>query len=83
MPRAVVKERARRLRQKGSQAYGAHLAREVEAGRRGAVRQALMESETMGRTAQFMPVLCRSQRSVGEIVELRITGEDGERLLAA
>jgi threonylcarbamoyladenosine tRNA methylthiotransferase MtaB len=83
LPRTVVKERAKRLRHKGTQAYGAHLAREAEAGRLGALRQTLMESDITGRTAQFTPVLCRSPRPVGEIVDLMVTGEDGERLIAA
>ena len=83
LPRPVVKERATRLRAKGAQAFRAHLAAEAAAGRDGMTRLALMESETMGRTEQFTPVLCRTRRQAGEIVEVKVMGEDGARLLAA
>ncbi|MFI4995003.1 MAG: tRNA (N(6)-L-threonylcarbamoyladenosine(37)-C(2))-methylthiotransferase MtaB [Hyphomicrobiales bacterium] len=83
LPRPVVKARAERLRAKGSQAYRLHLASEASAGRSGATRLALMESEIMGRTAQFTQVLCQAPRRAGEIVEIKVTGEDGLRLLAA
>jgi threonylcarbamoyladenosine tRNA methylthiotransferase MtaB len=83
LPRAVVKERAERLRRKGAQAYRDHLRREASIGQSGATRSALMESETLGRTGQFTPVLLGSSRRVGEIVDVKITGEDGQKLLAA
>jgi threonylcarbamoyladenosine tRNA methylthiotransferase MtaB len=83
LPRMVVKERARRLRGKGEAAYRAHLAGEALAGRNGATRFALMESESMGRTGQFTPVVCRAPRRAGEIVKLDVIGEDGRTLLAA
>ncbi len=83
LPRAVVKERAVRLRAKGALAYRAHLAREAENGRSGTTRLALMESETIGRTEQFTPVLSRTPRRMGAIVALQITGEDGAKLIAA
>jgi threonylcarbamoyladenosine tRNA methylthiotransferase MtaB len=83
VPRTVVKERAGRLRARGAAAYRAHLAGEVRDGRAGATRLALMESATLGRTGQFTPVLCPTPRRVGEIVEIRVAGEDGRRLIAA
>jgi threonylcarbamoyladenosine tRNA methylthiotransferase MtaB len=83
LPGAVVKQRAKRLRAKGETAFRAHLASEVSAGRDGATRLALMESETLGRTGQFTPILCAIPRRVGEIAELRVSGEDGRTLLAA
>jgi threonylcarbamoyladenosine tRNA methylthiotransferase MtaB len=83
LPRAVVKARAERLRARGTDAFRAHLRREVDAGQKGATRFALMETDTMGRTEQFTPVICASPRPVGEIVELKISNEDGQRLLAA
>ncbi|MBV9430199.1 MAG: tRNA (N(6)-L-threonylcarbamoyladenosine(37)-C(2))-methylthiotransferase MtaB [Hyphomicrobiales bacterium] len=83
VPRAVVKERAARLRHKGEGAYRAHLSSEVRQGRAGATRFVLMESATLGRTGQFTPVLCQSPRRVGDIVQIRVTGEDGRRLIAA
>ena len=83
LPRSVVKERAARLRGRGTRAFRAHLASEAEAGRGGATRLALMESETLGRTGQFTPVAFRAPRRTGAIVEIRVEGEDGSRLIAA
>jgi hypothetical protein len=42
-----------------------------------------MESATLGRTGQFTPVFCQTPRRAGEIAEIRVTGEDGRRLIAA
>ncbi len=49
--RDVVKERARRLRDKGAEALKRHLDREV-----GARRSVLVETQEMGRTEHFTPV---------------------------
>src|SRR5712672_1269028 len=49
--RDVVKERARRLRDKGAEALKRHLDREV-----GARRKVLVEAHEMGRTEHFTPV---------------------------
>ncbi|MFY9602075.1 MAG: tRNA (N(6)-L-threonylcarbamoyladenosine(37)-C(2))-methylthiotransferase MtaB, partial [Pseudolabrys sp.] len=51
LERSIVKERARRLREKGQIALRAHLEREI--GRR---RSVLAESRALGRTEQFTPV---------------------------
>jgi threonylcarbamoyladenosine tRNA methylthiotransferase MtaB len=83
LPRAVVKERAARLRASGARAFRAHLASEAEAGRKGTTRQALMESESLGRTGQFTPVVCRTPQHAGAIVEIRVADEDGSKLIAA
>jgi threonylcarbamoyladenosine tRNA methylthiotransferase MtaB len=83
VPRMVAKERAKRLRAKGEAAYRAHLASEVSAGRGGATRLALMESEARGRTGQFTPVFCETPRLAGEIVKIKVIGEDGRTLIAA
>jgi threonylcarbamoyladenosine tRNA methylthiotransferase MtaB len=83
VPRALVKERAGRLRARGEAAYRAHLASEAREGSAGATRLALMESATLGRTGQFTPVLCQTPRRGGEIAEIRVTGQDGRRLIAA
>jgi threonylcarbamoyladenosine tRNA methylthiotransferase MtaB len=78
LPRAVVKERALRLREGGALALRRHLDAEV-----GAKRRVLLESESLGRTEQFTPVNLAAANAPGEIVELRIAGHDGKRLLAA
>jgi threonylcarbamoyladenosine tRNA methylthiotransferase MtaB len=76
--REVVKERARRLREKGAAALARHLACEV-----GAQRRVLAESRTLARTEQFTPVQLRAPIEPGTIVDLTIAGHDGRQLLAA
>ncbi|MDN2565681.1 tRNA (N(6)-L-threonylcarbamoyladenosine(37)-C(2))-methylthiotransferase MtaB [Aquibium sp. A9E412] len=75
LPRAVVKERAARLRAAGEVAYRRHLAALV-----GTRQRVLIEREGLGRTEGFAPVAVAG--APGSIVEARITGEDGRRLLA-
>jgi threonylcarbamoyladenosine tRNA methylthiotransferase MtaB len=74
--RPVVKERAKRLREKGAAALVRHLDGEV--GRR---RRVLMESPDVGRTEQFTPVRVATTRQPGVTVHVTITGHDGRRLL--
>jgi threonylcarbamoyladenosine tRNA methylthiotransferase MtaB len=76
--RAVVKDRARRLRGYGEEALRRHLDAEV-----GQVRRVLAESGDMGHSEHFTPV--RFERAVepGTIVEARIAGHDGSRLIAS
>ena len=76
--RAVAKERARRLRQKGAAALARHLAATV-----GAARRVLMESPQSGRTEQFFEVRTGSPLAPGAIVDLVMSGHDGQRLFAA
>ena len=76
--RAVVKERAKRLRDKGETALRRHLDSEV-----GQVRRVLMESETIGRTAQFTPVRFKAHATAGRILDVSISGHDGRHLIAA
>ena len=76
--RAVVKERARRLREKGEMALKGYLDREV-----GAHRRVLVESHALGRTEQFMPVRLAAPVQPGAIVDLAIKAHDGRQLLAA
>jgi threonylcarbamoyladenosine tRNA methylthiotransferase MtaB len=76
--RTVVKERARRLREKGERALGAYLDREI-----GARRRVLVESHALGRTEQFMPVRLATPAEPGVILDLAIKAHDGRQLLAA
>jgi threonylcarbamoyladenosine tRNA methylthiotransferase MtaB len=76
--RAAVRDRARRLREKGAAALMRHLDHAV--GRR---CQVLMESPELGRSEQFFEVRTASPLAAGTIVELPIAGHDGQRLLAA
>jgi len=76
--RTVVKERARRLREKGEIALRDHLDREV-----GSHRRVLVESRAIGRTEQFVPVRLAAPLEPGVILDLAIKAHDGRRLLAA
>jgi len=78
VPRAVIKERAKRLRERGAAALARHLACEV-----GATRRVLAESPELGRTEQFTPVKLAAPAEPGEILDLRIASHDGRQLLAA
>lgn len=76
--RADVKERARRLREKGETALRGHLDREV--GRR---RRVLTESKSLGRTEQFMPVRLSAPMEPGVMLDVTMKAHDGRQLLAA
>jgi threonylcarbamoyladenosine tRNA methylthiotransferase MtaB len=78
LDRRTVKERAQRLRAHGALALRQHLDAEV-----GAARRVLLESDLLGRTEQFTPVRLQRGALPGTIVEVKIAGHDGERLLAA
>jgi threonylcarbamoyladenosine tRNA methylthiotransferase MtaB len=76
--RAVVKDRARRLREKGETTLREYLDREV-----GTRRRVLVESNALGRTEQFMPVRLAAPVQPGVILDLAIKAHDGRQLLAA
>jgi threonylcarbamoyladenosine tRNA methylthiotransferase MtaB len=74
----VVKERARRLREKGAAALCAHLDTQV-----GATLSVLAESPRQGRTEHFTLVGLEAPVESGRVVTVTVTGHDGRRLLAA
>ena len=76
--RAVIKDRARRLRQRGDAALSAHLQLQV-----GARRQVLTESHAAGHTEQFSRVRFAMPVEAGRIIEVAIIGHDGRELMAA
>ncbi len=76
LDRAIIKERAARLRASGDAALEAHLASE-----RGQVRSVLVERPGSGRTEHYTPVSLAGGRS-GAVVRARITGHDRGRLTA-
>jgi threonylcarbamoyladenosine tRNA methylthiotransferase MtaB len=78
LDRGLVKDRARRLREKGEAALCSHLERQV-----GARHRVLAESRALGRTEQFVPVQLNAPLEPGRIIEVTIAGHDGSRLLAA
>src|SRR5689334_4244998 len=75
---AVVRERARRLREIGALALRRHLEGEL-----GATRRVLVESDCTARTEQFTTVKLRAPAPPGTIVECIVAGHDGRQLLAA
>jgi threonylcarbamoyladenosine tRNA methylthiotransferase MtaB len=77
LDRRIVKERARRLRERGALALRAHLDGEV-----GTRRRVLAETHARGRTEQFTPVQLTAPATPGTILDLKITGHDGRQLLA-
>jgi threonylcarbamoyladenosine tRNA methylthiotransferase MtaB len=74
--KAVVKERAARLRAVGDAAQAKYLAAQV-----GATHRAIMEKPRLGRTESFAEVVFDEDRTVGEIVNVAIVGVEGVRLI--
>jgi threonylcarbamoyladenosine tRNA methylthiotransferase MtaB len=79
LPRSVVKDRARGLRERGDLALRRHLAAEI--GRR---RRVLVEGAgDEGHSEHFSRVALARRACRGSIVDVVISGHDGRRLLAA
>jgi threonylcarbamoyladenosine tRNA methylthiotransferase MtaB len=78
LDRAVVKQRAARLREKGEAALRRHL--DAQIGQRLPV---LTERGGIGRTEQFTAVRLASVVEPGTFLDLTMTGHDGRQLLAA
>jgi threonylcarbamoyladenosine tRNA methylthiotransferase MtaB len=74
LPRAVVKERAARLRAAGEAALSRHLARQV-----GRTVTALVERPGVARAADFTEVAFAGPGASGDIVRVRIDGHDSVR----
>jgi threonylcarbamoyladenosine tRNA methylthiotransferase MtaB len=75
VPRKVAKERAGRLRTKGTDA----LSRFLDA-HRGAEVELLAENGGVGRTRQFAEMRLPPAIAAGSMVRARVTGHDGQRL---
>jgi threonylcarbamoyladenosine tRNA methylthiotransferase MtaB len=75
LDRALIRERAARLRVSGETALQRHLAAEE-----GALRNVLVESAGLGRTEHFTPALIDAP--AGTIVRARISGRSGRALTA-
>ncbi|HEY6024409.1 MAG TPA: tRNA (N(6)-L-threonylcarbamoyladenosine(37)-C(2))-methylthiotransferase MtaB [Pseudolabrys sp.] len=76
--RTIVKDRARRLREKGETMLRRYLDHEI-----GARHRVLAESRGIGRTEQFVQVRLTAPVEPGAILEVTMTGHDGRQLLAA
>ena len=72
---SVKKERAARLREAGEKLQGAWLEGQI-----GSVKPVLVETGTMGRTAQHARVEVAADDAVGKIVNVALTGQAGGRL---
>jgi len=78
LPGDVIKQRARRLREKGEAALRKHLEGEV-----GRERRVLTEADGIGRTEQFTPVKLSAPVTRGLMLDLTVAGHDGRQLIAA
>ena len=78
LPRDVVKDRARRLRERGALALKQHLDAEI-----GATRRVLTETRDSGRTEHFIPVKFAAPLEPGKILDLTMAAHDGRQLTAA
>jgi len=74
----TIKDRARRLRDKGEAALRHHLERQI-----GTRVRVLAEIGGIARTPQFTPVRLAAPATPGTIFDVGIAGHDGRRLLAA
>jgi len=74
----VIAERATRLREAGAKALRGHLAAQV-----GRTARVLSERGDVGRTEGFALVALPAGTPPGQLLDLRIAGVEGERLLAA
>jgi threonylcarbamoyladenosine tRNA methylthiotransferase MtaB len=81
MPRLdgkVVRERARRLRERGATVRASYLREQV-----GRLKDVLVEKGRAGRSEDYAPVTLDRDTKPGHIVRARVTSSDGTRLLAA
>ena len=76
--RPIIKERAARLREKGEAALRRHLQAQV-----GKTLRVLTEYAPIGHTEQFTAVRFASAPIPGRIIDVRMAGHDGRRLIAA
>jgi threonylcarbamoyladenosine tRNA methylthiotransferase MtaB len=76
--REIVKDRARRLREKGDAALRRYLDAQV-----GARHRVLSEAAMVGRTAQFFSVRLANACTPGKMFDVAIAGHDGHSLIAA
>ncbi|MFZ0837414.1 MAG: tRNA (N(6)-L-threonylcarbamoyladenosine(37)-C(2))-methylthiotransferase MtaB [Xanthobacteraceae bacterium] len=76
--RALIKERAHRLRERGEAALRAHLQAQV-----GSRQRVLAEQGTSARTEQFTRVRLAKPMASGRIIDVAISAHDGQQLIAA
>ena len=72
---AAIRERARRLREKGDARVGAHLDRQI-----GLAHRVLTEGAHLGRTEHFAEVHFETPQEEGALIDVVVAGHDGQRL---
>jgi len=77
LPRGVIKDRARRLREAGDAALVRHLERQV-----GRSLSALVERDGVARAEDFTEIAFEGAAPMGEIAAFAVIGHDGKRALA-
>jgi threonylcarbamoyladenosine tRNA methylthiotransferase MtaB len=75
LDRAIIKDRAARLREKSKQALGRHLTSRV-----GVEMAAIVEKPGFARGDDFSPIALDGPARPGAFIRVQITGVDGERL---
>jgi threonylcarbamoyladenosine tRNA methylthiotransferase MtaB len=78
LPRALVKDRAERLRQAGDRALSRHLQAQI-----GRTVHGLVEREGLARAEDFTEVTFEGLAQPGQIVALSISGHDGRKALGS
>ena len=78
LPKPLIQERARALRERGKERLDTFLEQEV-----GALRSILIETEIMGRTEHFASVRFAQRMSAGAIVRAKVTGRGADHLEAS
>jgi len=76
--RALIKERAHRLRERGEAALRVHLQAQV-----GSRQRVLAEQGTSARSEQFTRVRLAKPMASGRIIDVAISAHDGQQLIAA
>ena len=77
LPKTIVRERARLLREKGQERLNAFLSKQI-----GKEHRILIEKELLGRAENFAPVRFATPQQQGQIVTARITGTTDQELIA-
>jgi len=77
LPRAVVKDRAARLRAAGAAALARHLQRQV-----GRTLSGLVERPGIARAEDFTEIAFTGEAAAGAVAQFKVTGHDGRRALA-
>jgi threonylcarbamoyladenosine tRNA methylthiotransferase MtaB len=67
VPKAIVKERAKRLRQEAEILHRQHLKNQINSH-----QLILMEKEQLGRAENFMPIKLDTPQTIGDIIPVKV-----------